>query len=66
LDENGGQPYKAVALSLVFHPLNPHVPTLRADVRMFQVSLSIMTHLSSTLHFVNGFASLDPIPLRLS
>ncbi len=33
----GGQPYTAAALSLVFHPAHPHVPTLRADVRRFEV-----------------------------
>ena len=32
----GGQPYSAAALSLVFHPAHPHVPTLRADVRRFE------------------------------
>jgi coproporphyrinogen III oxidase len=33
-----GTPYSAAALSLVFHPASPLVPTLRADVRLFQVS----------------------------
>jgi len=33
----GGQEYQAEALSLVFHPTNPRVPTLRADVRRFRV-----------------------------
>lgn len=32
-----GTPYSAAALSLVFHPASPLVPTLRADVRLFQV-----------------------------
>lgn len=31
-----GQPYSAVALSLVFHSAKPHVPTFRADVRCFE------------------------------
>ena len=35
----GGQLYAAAALSLVFHPLHPMVPTLRADVRRFEVRL---------------------------
>ena len=35
-----GQDYAAAALSLVVHPGNPHVPTLRADVRQFQVNHS--------------------------
>lgn len=33
----GGQPYSAAALSLVFHPRHPFVPTLRADIRRFKV-----------------------------
>ena len=37
IDQEGGQSYSAAALSLVFHPLHPHVPTLRADVRRFEV-----------------------------
>ena len=32
-----GVPYAAAALSLVFHPAHPLVPTLRADVRLFEV-----------------------------
>jgi len=31
-----GAPYAAAAMSLVFHPAHPLVPTLRADVRLFQ------------------------------
>jgi coproporphyrinogen III oxidase len=30
-----GTPYAAAALSIVFHPASPHVPTLRGDVRLF-------------------------------
>ena len=37
VDATGGQPYAAAALSLVFHPRSPHVPTLRADVRLFAI-----------------------------
>ncbi|KAL3155092.1 hypothetical protein ABBQ38_011155 [Trebouxia sp. C0009 RCD-2024] len=37
IDPKGGQPYSAAALSLVYHPANPFAPTLRADVRLFQV-----------------------------
>jgi coproporphyrinogen III oxidase len=33
----GGQTYAAAAMSLVFHSAHPLVPTLRADVRLFQV-----------------------------
>eukprot|EP00955_Chlamydomonas_euryale_P027117 285765-Chlamydomonas_euryale.AAC.5 len=37
IDPAGGQPYAAAALSLVFHSAHPMVPTLRGDVRLFQV-----------------------------
>jgi hypothetical protein len=36
IDPAGGQPYAACAMSLVFHSAHPMVPTLRADVRLFQ------------------------------
>jgi coproporphyrinogen III oxidase len=42
VDSAGGQPYSAMAMSMVFHAANPFVPTLRADVRMFEVRLSFM------------------------
>jgi len=45
IDHRGGQTYSAAALSLVYHPSNPHVPTLRADVRRFKAR-------SSSLFFV--------------
>ena len=38
-----GEPYAAAALSLVFHPAHPHVPTLRADVRLFKVSAGFLS-----------------------
>lgn len=38
INQEGGQRYAAAALSLVFHPAHPLVPTLRADVRRFEVS----------------------------
>lgn len=37
IDPNGGQEYSAAAMSLVFHSGHPHIPTLRADVRVFEV-----------------------------
>ncbi len=39
IDPAGGQPYAAAAMSLVFHSAHPLVPTLRADVRLFQVRI---------------------------
>ena len=38
VDPRGGQTYAAAALSLVFHPRSPMVPTFRADVRRFTVA----------------------------
>lgn len=38
VDPAGGQPYSAVALSIVLHARSPHVPTFRADVRCFDVA----------------------------
>ena len=37
INPNGGQPYSAQAMSLVFHSAHPMIPTLRADVRRFEV-----------------------------
>ena len=37
VDPSGGQPYAAAAMSLVFHSAHPFIPTLRADVRLFEV-----------------------------
>ena len=38
IDPKGGQEYSAAAMSLVFHSAHPHIPTLRADVRVFEVA----------------------------
>lgn len=37
INKEGGQSYSAAAMSLVFHARSPFVPTLRADVRVFDV-----------------------------
>lgn len=37
IDPAGGQRYSAAAMSLVFHSAHPLIPTLRADVRLFEV-----------------------------
>ncbi|KAI3436148.1 hypothetical protein D9Q98_002205 [Chlorella vulgaris] len=37
IDPAGGQGYSAAAMSLVFHSAHPLIPTLRADVRLFEV-----------------------------
>ncbi len=42
IDPDGGQAYSAAALSLVYHPAHPFVPTLRADVRCFKVCFFLL------------------------
>lgn len=44
INMEGGDPYSAVAMSLVFHSAHPFIPTLRADVRMFKVGTSTRIH----------------------
>ena len=36
-----GDDYFAAALSLVFHSAHPHIPTLRADIRYFEVKQAL-------------------------
>jgi coproporphyrinogen III oxidase len=50
IDPAGGQPYSAAALSLVFHAAHPMVPTLRADVRLFQVRFGWRRSITFTLN----------------
>ena len=42
ISAEGGDPYSAVAMSLVFHSAHPFIPTLRADVRMFKVHSHVL------------------------
>lgn len=37
VNPDGGDPFTAIAFSLVFHSASPFIPTLRADVRVFEV-----------------------------
>lgn len=50
IDPSGGQPYSAAAMSLVFHSAHPLVPTLRADVRLFQVCLRMLSCFNNDLY----------------
>ncbi|GMH68248.1 hypothetical protein TrRE_jg8960 [Triparma retinervis] len=52
--------YNAAALSLVLHTRNPHVPTFRSDVRMFQVLDSSGSVIDTWL---GGGADLTPYVL---
>lgn len=49
IDPKGGQPYAAAAMSLVFHSAHPLIPTLRADVRLFQVGWGIKARVPPAL-----------------
>lgn len=49
-----GAGYAAAALSIVLHPANPHVPTLRGDVRAFAVGDAV---------WFGGGADLTPVYL---
>lgn len=47
-----GLPYEAMGVSLVFHPLNPHVPTTHANVRFFSTTSAFQ---NNTWWFGGGF-----------
>ena len=62
IDPKGGQPYSAAALSLVYHPAHPCVPTLRADVRLFQVlsaAASARPDLHCSMWLVHALACVE-------
>lgn len=50
-----GASYFAGALSLVFHPRNPYVPTFRSDIRYFVVCYSNFSpdHVLDTISSAN-------------
>lgn len=56
ISPEGGQPYTAAALSLVFHPAHPFVPTLRGDIRCFQVCFEDCPCLAADASAVGGMS----------
>ena len=52
-----GETFRACALSLVFHPGSPRVPTFRADVRFFELP-------ERAESWVGGGADLTPFFLK--
>ena len=67
INPKGGQKYNACALSLVWHPRSPHVPTFRADIRRFAVepdSRAAMTKKEETNAWYGGGMDLTPYYLN--
>ena len=55
-DGVAGQPYFATGLSMVLHPINPHVPSFHANVRYFEIGLGEQ----SGVWWFGGGADLTP------
>jgi coproporphyrinogen III oxidase len=55
-DGVAGQPYFATGLSMVLHPVNPHVPSFHANVRYFEIGLGE----NSGVWWFGGGADLTP------
>jgi len=55
-----GTPYAAAALSIVFHPASPHVPTLRGDVRLFYAATAGGAGLAGGVSAFGGGTDLTP------
>ena len=57
INTQGGQDYSAAALSLVYHPGHPFVPTLRADIRRFKVNrisgIYLLMHTTASLQMLD-------------
>lgn len=53
-----GQPFQAVAISLIVHPRNPYAPTTHANIRYFQVEA---TDGSEPFWYFGGGFDLTPI-----
>ena len=60
INPKGGQKYNACALSLVWHPRSPHVPTFRADIRRFAVEPDSSSRGTETNAWYGGGMDLTP------
>ncbi|CAL6439942.1 unnamed protein product [Bathycoccus prasinos] len=60
INPKGGQKYNACALSLVWHPRSPHVPTFRADIRRFAVEPDSASVGTETNAWYGGGMDLTP------
>ena len=52
--ELAGCKFRAMGLSLVIHPLNPHVPTTHANVRFFYLCTSVVAIFYIVLPYMYG------------
>jgi coproporphyrinogen III oxidase len=55
-----GSPFEAMGVSLVFHPRNPHVPTVHMNVRMFAAKPDVGPLAGQTICWFGGGMDLTP------
>ncbi|WP_295641708.1 oxygen-dependent coproporphyrinogen oxidase [uncultured Methylibium sp.] len=58
--ELAGAPFEALGVSLVFHPRNPHVPTVHMNVRMFAAHKPLPDGSTETVGWFGGGMDLTP------
>ncbi len=58
--ELAGAPFEALGVSLVFHPRNPHVPTVHMNVRMFAAHKPLEGGGTETVGWFGGGMDLTP------
>jgi coproporphyrinogen III oxidase len=58
--ELAGAPFEAMGVSLVFHPRNPHVPTVHMNVRMLAATPSTGPAAGQTVRWFGGGMDLTP------
>ena len=58
--ELAGAPFEALGVSLVFHPRNPHVPTVHMNVRMFAAHRPLPDGGTETVGWFGGGMDLTP------
>jgi hypothetical protein len=58
--ENENVPFHATGISLVLHPLNPHIPTIHMNLRYFEVQHPSSLSSTSSLWWFGGGIDLTP------
>lgn len=56
-------PFHSAALSLVFHPINPHIPTVHMNVRYFEIDLMTNGKNDDKVWWFGGGSDLTPYVL---